>query len=74
MSNEAFQIAAAAVRHYAETHPRPSQVTMSQAADMLGLSRQTVGRMVRAGTIRLNKCGLIPVNEVDRVLSAGRDE
>lgn len=63
-----LEIAIKAVRYYAETHPRPSQVTQSQAAEMLGLSRQTVSKMVRVGTLKLNKCGLIPTAEIDSVL------
>ncbi len=46
-----MQIAIQAVRLYAETHPRPSHVTQQQAAEMLGLSAPTVGRLVRAGTL-----------------------
>ena len=64
----ALEIAEAAVRRYAESRPRPAQVTQTQAAEMLGLSRQTVARMVRDGTLRLNRCGLVPIGEVDRVL------
>lgn len=66
------EVAAQAVRLYAESHPRPPHVTKTQAAEMLGLSRPTVAAMVKAGTLRLNKCGLIPISEVDRVLSADR--
>lgn len=66
---EALQIAVTAVRMYAETHPRPVQVTMTQAAEMLGISRHTFAKMVRAGQVRLNKCGMVPITEVDRVLS-----
>lgn len=66
---DSLEVAKIAVRHYAETHPRPAQVNQSQAAEMLGLSRATVCRMVRFGTIRLNKCGLISISEIDRLLS-----
>jgi excisionase family DNA binding protein len=45
-------------------------VTITQAAEMLGLSRHTVSKMVRAGQLKLNKCGLIPIELVDRVLEA----
>lgn len=65
-----FEIAAAAVRRYAETHPRPTQVTQKQAAEMLGLSCPTVNKMVGRGDIRLNKCGLIPIEEIDRIRAA----
>lgn len=67
---EVLEIARRAVQLYAESHPRPSQVTIRQAAEMLDRSEKTVGRMVRAGTIRLNACGMIPISEVDRVLAA----
>lgn len=59
-----------AVQRYAETHPRPSQVTQKLAAEMLNLSEQTVGKMVKTGRIKLNDCGMIPITEIDRVLSA----
>lgn len=65
-----IEIAAAAVRRYAETHPRPVQVTQQQAADMLGICVPTVRKLIRSGAIRLNECGLIPVGEVDRALVA----
>lgn len=67
-------IATRAVPLYAETHPRPPQVTQTQAAEMLGTSRPTLSRMVKAGTLRLNKCGLIPITEIDSVLESGRAE
>lgn len=62
--------AEAAIRMYAESHPRPSQVTVTQAAEMLGLSRPTVYKLIKFGKIRYNDCGLIPVTEIDRVLAA----
>ncbi|MBN3789706.1 DNA-binding protein [Burkholderia sp. Ac-20353] len=58
-----------AVRLYAESHPRPLQVTQKQAAEMLGLSRMTVCKMVRTGQLRLNKCGMVPIEQVDRALA-----
>jgi DNA-binding transcriptional regulator LsrR (DeoR family) len=66
--SEALQIAMKAVQLYAETHPRPIQVTQKQAAEMLGKSEVTVSRMVKAGTIKLNSAGMIPISEIDRVL------
>lgn len=53
---------------YAERHPRLSQVTQVHAAQMLGLSAQMVGRMVREGLLKLNGLGMIPVSEIDRAL------
>ena len=63
-----LSVAIKAVQLYAETHQRPAQVTQTQAAEMLGLSRATVNRMVQAGLVRLNKCGMIGITEVDRLL------
>lgn len=63
-------IALKAVQLYAETHPRPSQVTQDQAAEMVGVSPATISRMVKAGMIKLNKFGRIPVSEIDRAISA----
>jgi len=64
-----LQLAAAAVRVYAETHPRPSQVTQKQAAEMVGVSEATICRMVRDGALKLNKFGRIPIVEIDRALA-----
>lgn len=64
----ALDIAYRAVRLYAETHPRPCQVTQRQAAEMLGRSEPTVGRMVKTGVIKLNSAGMIPITEIDRLL------
>lgn len=64
------ELAVRAVQIYAERHPRPPHVTITQAADMLGLSRHTVSKMVRTGQLKLNKCGLIPIEQVDRALQA----
>ena len=68
--NDTLQIATAAVRLYAETHPRPVHVTQKQAAEMLGKSEPTVRKMIHAGVLKLNKVGLIPVSEIDRVIAA----
>lgn len=55
------QIAAQAVRLYAEMHPRPPHVTLAQAAEMMHLSEPTVRKLIVAGKIRRNASGLIPV-------------
>ena len=65
-----FEIAVKAVQMYAETHPRPSQVTQDQAAEMVGVSPATISRMVKSGNIKLNKFGRIPVSEIDRAIAA----
>ncbi|MEM5294197.1 DNA-binding protein [Burkholderia sp. JPY481] len=63
-----IEIAARAVQLYAERKPRPPHVTMKQAAEMLGLSRQTIAKMVRFGTFKLNHCGMIPIEQIDAAL------
>jgi len=66
--NDDLRIAVLAVQLYAERHPRPVQVMITQAAQMLGLSRPTVSKMVKFGTFKLNKCGMIPMEQVDHAL------
>lgn len=44
---------------------RPLHVNQSQAAEMLNLSVSTISRMVKAGNIRLNKCGMIPIDQLE---------
>jgi excisionase family DNA binding protein len=63
-------VAYKAVQLYAETHPRPCHVTQVQAAEMIGVSRPTITRMIKAGQITLNKFGLIPINQIDKALAA----
>lgn len=65
-----IQIALTAIKLYAEMHPRPTQVTQTQAAQMLGLSRITVSKLLRCGTLSLNNCGLIPIELVDSARAA----
>lgn len=64
-----LEIAFKAVQLYAETHPRPTHVNQSQAADMLRMSRDTVRAMLRRGSLTLNECGMIPIEQIDRVRS-----
>lgn len=65
-----LDIALKAVELYASAHPRPPHVNQTQAAEMLRLDPKTVRKLVRAGTIRLNGCGMIPIAEIDKVLAA----
>lgn len=69
-TNEVISLARRAVQLYAETHPRPTHVTQMQAAEMLGISRWTVSKMVKAGDLKLNRCGLIPIEEIDKARGA----
>ena len=65
-----IEIALTAIKLYAEMHPRPTQVSQTQAAQMLGLSRITVGKLLRSGALSLNACGLIPIELVDSARAA----
>lgn len=70
MRPEHIAIAVQAIQIHAAMHPRPTQVTQTQAAEMLGISRDTVRRLVRANVLRLNRCGMIPVELVDAARKA----
>ena len=59
-----------AVEIYAGRHPRPPHVTITQAAEMLGRSRNTVATMLTRYRIPLNACGQIPIESVDRLLAS----
>ena len=69
LDDRALRIAARAVQLYAETHPRPTQVTQKQAAEILGVHPKTIRNYVAAGKLTLNGCGLIPIGAVDALLS-----
>ncbi len=69
MNQEALNIAVKAVQIYHDMHPRPSQVTQQQAAEMLNKSHVTVRKMIRSGLIKMNDCGYIPITEIDRVIA-----
>lgn len=64
------EIAVKAVQIYAEMRPRPSQVTQDQAAEMAGVSRGTISKMIKSGRLKLNEFGRIPVSEIDRAIAA----
>lgn len=58
-------VATRAVEIYAARHPRPTQVTQKQAAEMLGVHPKTVRNYIVARKLTLNDCGLIPIEAVD---------
>lgn len=70
MNTEAIQMAEYAARRVLEARPRPSSVTQRQSAEMLNVSTATVSRMVKAGKLKMNGVGMIPISEIDRVLAA----
>lgn len=64
--SEIDQIIDKAIQRYAETHPRPVDVTISQACQMLGRSYPTVRNLIDVGTIKLNDDERIPITEIDK--------
>jgi len=67
--DQTLRVAMQAVRLYAETHPRPTQVTQKQAAEILGVHPKTIRNYIAAGKLTLNGCGLIPIGAVDALLA-----
>lgn len=49
---------------------RPLHVNQKQAAEMLGISHVTVSKLIKAGSLKLNACGLIPIELVDSLAKA----
>lgn len=70
---DALDIAVKAVALYAARHPRPLHVTITQAAEMLGRSRQTVRNYLVENGIRLNALGSIPIEAIDRLMISKKD-
>lgn len=74
--NELDQLIKAAVREaVAEVSRkgnlrRPPHVNQTQAAEMLHISSTTVRNIIRSGGLTLNRCGLIPIEQVDELLTA----
>lgn len=64
------RVALRAVQLYADSHPRPTQVTQAQAAEMLGVSRKTIYNYIRSGRLRLNRCGQLAIESVDAMRDA----
>lgn len=60
-----IDIALRAIQLYSDMHPRPTHLTQVQAAEMLGVHRNTISKLLRAGVLRLNQCGLIPIELID---------
>ncbi|WP_228384656.1 helix-turn-helix transcriptional regulator [Rhodocyclus gracilis] len=65
-----LDVAFQAVRIYAETHPRPLHVTLEQAAEMLGITVESLMKMMSSKKLRINECGLIPIGDIDRALAS----
>lgn len=65
--DERLRVALLALQLHADKHPRPTQVTQQQAAEMLGVSRKTIYNYIRAGQLKLNRCGQLPIEAVDAI-------
>ncbi|MEX3527073.1 MAG: DNA-binding protein [Burkholderia sp.] len=63
-----LDIALRAYEIFSARHPRPVQVTIGQAAQMLGLDRKTVSKIMKTGKLQFNDCGLIPIEQGDRLI------
>jgi HD-GYP domain-containing protein (c-di-GMP phosphodiesterase class II) len=59
-----------ALDQFTVRHPVPTQVNRTQAGEMLGFSPPTIRDLISAGTLRLNDCGLIPIEQVWAARSA----
>ena len=66
----AIRAAMIAIDQYSVAHPRPSHVTMRQAAEMLDISHPTLKKLIDAGTLKLNLTGRIPITLIDRAITA----
>ena len=51
---------------YDGMRPNPTQVSQTQAADMLKKSHPIVRKLVRSGVLPLNDCGQIPIEAIYR--------
>lgn len=49
---------------------RPAQFNIQEAANELSLHRNTVTKMIKSGDLKLNACGKIPVEQIDRLTCA----
>ena len=65
-----IDIALAAVRMYAETHPRPPHVTQKEAAEMLRMSEPTIRKLIQSGALKLNRAGRIPIAMIDELAAS----
>ena len=44
--------------------------TQTQAAEILGVSTRTVRNYIRSGRLKLNGCGLLPIEAIDVIRSS----
>ena len=67
----AIRAAQETVSRYVVAHPRPSAVTAIQAAEIMGRGYSTVTLYIRRGTLKRNAAGMIPIEQIDKMISAG---
>lgn len=67
---EVLRIAERAVQLYVDKHPRPTQVTQRQAAEILRVDPKTVYNYIRAGKLKLNRGGYLAIEDVDAIRSS----
>lgn len=65
---ELIDIGVKAVEIYAARHPRPPHVNITQAAAMLGKSYPTTKRILARAHVKINACGSIPIEQIDKLL------
>lgn len=62
------QIVRKVVQEYSTKYPRPPCINQSQAAQMLGVSRPTIRKMLTDGRLSENTLGYIPISQIDALL------
>ncbi|AXF09720.1 DNA-binding protein [Paraburkholderia graminis] len=69
---EILTMAGRAVDLYEAQSPRPVHLTIKQAATMLNVSSPTVSKMLKSGQLRFNRCGRIPIEQIDLAIALSR--
>ena len=47
---------------------RPQQYNIQDAANELSLHRNTITKMIKSGDLKLNACGKIPAEQIDKLI------
>lgn len=69
MNNDITEIIQAAVKAAIVARPLPAHVDLTQAAEMLGVSRNTARKWEREAVIRRNKAGKFATVDLLRVIN-----
>lgn len=62
---EILRIIDEAISLFEKREKRPVHVTGKVAATMLGVSPRTISNMLKTGELRYNRCGRIPIEQID---------